>query len=139
MEIVSFCFQIYNIDEFRTSRLYHKNETKGENLYYIDVKKREQLKKKLKNMIKNKNNKDEIEYMKNYINSPENTKRKLHSVLTFKMEITGKKCKFRKDCINRDYNGCLNIRKIFNSYMKDKPRPQRYCRGYNLEKNTNPT
>ena len=43
----------------------------------------------------------------------------------------------RKGCINRDYNGCINIRKLFNSYMKDKPRPQRYCRAYEI-KTTNP-
>ena len=42
-----------------------------------------------------------------------------------------------KGCISRDYNGCLNIKKIFNSFMKDGTRPQRYCRGYDLIKNTN--
>ena len=91
-------FKVFNIDEFRTSCLYHKTEEKGENLYLPDHK---------------------------------NKLRKLHSVLTFKMENT------RKGCINRDYNGCINIRKLFNSYMKDEPRPQRYCRGYEI-KTTNP-
>ena len=43
----------------------------------------------------------------------------------------------RKGCINRDYNGCINIRKIFNSYINNKPRPQQYCRGYEI-KTTNP-
>ena len=41
-----------------------------------------------------------------------------------------------RGCINRDYNGCLNMKKIFNSFMKDGTRPQRYCRGYDLIKNT---
>ena len=40
-------------------------------------------------------------------------------------------------CINRDYNGCLNMKKIFNSFMTDGTRPQRYSRGYDLIKNTN--
>ena len=59
-----------------------------------------------------------------------NKLRKLHSVLTFTMENNG------KGCINRDYNGCLNIKKIFDSFMRDGTRPQRYCRGYDLTKNT---
>ena len=91
-------FKVFNIDEFRTSCLYHKTEEKGENLYLPDHK---------------------------------NKLRKLHSVLTFKMENT------RKGCINRDYNGCINIRKLFNSYINNKPRPQQYCRGYEI-KTTNP-
>tara|TARA_B100001013_G_scaffold105337_1_gene60050 strand:- start:4428 stop:6437 length:2010 start_codon:yes stop_codon:yes gene_type:complete len=91
-------FKVFNIDEFRTSCLYHKTEEKGENLYLPDHK---------------------------------NKLRKLHSVLTFKMENT------RKGCINRDYNGCINIRKLFNSYINNKPRPQRYCRGYEI-KTANP-
>ena len=35
-----------------------------------------------------------------------------------------------KGCINSDYYGCLNMTKIFNSFMTDGARPQRYCRGY---------
>ena len=66
-----------------------------------------------------------------YLADKTNKLRKLHSVLTFKMENNWNRC------INRDYNGCLNIKKIFDSFMKDGTRPQRYCRGYNLIKNTN--
>ena len=99
-------FKVFNIDEFRTSCLYHRTEEKGEHLYYID---------KI------------------------NKKRKLHSVLTFQMETIESKCNYRLDCINRDYNGCLNIRKIFNSYMRDKTRPLRYTRGYELITTTNPS
>ncbi len=58
---------------------------------------------------------------------------KLHSVLTFQMENT------RKGCINRDYNGCLNIRNIFNSFLKNGTRPPRFCRGYHLIKDANPS
>lgn len=92
-------FDVYNIDEFRTSCLYHKTENKGNNLYLPD--KKERL-------------------------------RKLHSVLTFKMENS------RRGCINRDYNGCINMRKLFHSYMKDGTRPLRYQRGFELKKDTNP-
>ena len=91
-------FKVLNIDEFRTSCLYHKTEEKVENLYLPDHKKK---------------------------------LRKLHSVLTFKMENS------RKGCINRDYNGCINIRKLFNCYINSKSRPERYCRGFEI-KTTNP-
>lgn len=97
-------FEVFNIDEYRTSCLYHKTEEKGEHLYIMD---------KI------------------------NKKRKLHSVLTFQMETTENEYR-RFDCINRDYNGCLNIRKMFHSYIKDGTRPIRYNRGYEL-KTTNPS
>ena len=94
-------FNVYNIDEFRTSCLYHKTEQKCSNLYLKDKK---------------------------------NELRKMHSILTFKMENT------RRGCINRDYNGCLNIKKVFDCFMKKGERPQRYCRGFDLtEKDTNPS
>ena len=94
-------FNVYNIDEYRTSCLYHKTEEKGNNFYITD---------KI------------------------NKKRKLHSVLTFKMETTENECKkTRIDCINRDYNGCLNIRKIFHSYIKNETRPLHYCRSFDYQ------
>jgi hypothetical protein len=43
----------------------------------------------------------------------------------------------QKGCINRDYNGCINIRKLFNCYINNKSRPERYCRGFEI-KTTNP-
>ena len=94
-------FNVFNIDEYRTSCLHYKTETKGNNFYITD---------KI------------------------NKKRKLHSVLTFQMENTENESNNRIDCINRDYNGCLNIRKLFHSYMKNKTRPERYCRGFDNQK-----
>jgi len=91
-------FDVFNIDEYRTSCLHNKTEEKCDNLYLSDK---------------------------------TNKLRKLHSVLTFQMENNG------RGCINRDYNGCLNMKKIFNSFMTDGIRPNRYSRGYNLIKNTN--
>jgi hypothetical protein len=59
---------------------------------------------------------------------PDKTKkeRKMHSILTYKMENK------RNGCINRDKNGCKNIQKLFNYYMKNNERPEKYKRGVTL-------
>ena len=67
-------YEIYSIDEYRTSLLNYKTEELCKNLYLPDKK---------------------------------NTERKMHSILTYKMENK------RNGCINRDKNGCKNIQKIF--------------------------
>jgi len=95
-------FEVYNIDEFRTSCLHYKTEELCDNLKIRD--------------------KSEFKKL-----------RKIHSVLTYKMENN------RKGCINRDLNGCLNIRKIFINYLKTGERPLKYCRSYSLNKDTNPS
>lgn len=61
---------------------------------------------------------------------PDKTKkeRKMHSILTYKMENK------RNGCINRDKNGCKNIQKVFNYYMEYDERPERYKRGLDLQK-----
>ena len=53
--------------------------------------------------------------------------RKLHSILTYKMENN------RKGCINRDKNGCKNIQKVFKSFMETGERPEKYRRGYKYQ------
>jgi len=89
-------FKIYNIDEFRTSCVSYKTGERCENLH-----------------LKFKNDKyDKL--------------RKLHSVLTFKMENN------RLGCINRDKNGCKNIQKIFDYYMGTGQRPELYSRSHKL-------
>ena len=55
----------------------------------------------------------------------------MHSILTFQMETN------RTGCIDRDINGCLNMKKIFKYYLKTGERPQRYKRSYDI--NTFPT
>ena len=40
----------------------------------------------------------------------------------------------RKGCINRDKNGCKNIRYVFNYYKKTGKRPERFRREYKLER-----
>ena len=61
---------------------------------------------------------------------PDKTKkeRKMHSILTYKMENK------RNGCINRDKNGCKNIQKVFNHYIEYNERPERYKRGVDLQK-----
>jgi hypothetical protein len=54
--------------------------------------------------------------------------RKIHSILTYQMENN------RKGCINRDKNGCKNIRYVFNYYKKTGKRPERFRREYKLER-----
>ena len=62
-----------------------------------------------------------------YINDKKGVSRKLHSVLTFKAENN------RLGCINRDENATNNMIKIVKSYLKDKTRPLRYTRGYEIK------
>jgi len=88
-------FNVYDIDEYRTSCLNYKTEELSNNLYLPDK---------------------------------TNKVRKMHSILTYKMENK------RNGCINRDKNGCKNIQKLFNYYMEYNERPEKYKRGYNLQK-----
>lgn len=62
-----------------------------------------------------------------YLPDKKKKERKIHSILTYKMENK------RKGCINRDKNGCRNIQKVFKSYMETGERPEKYKREYKLE------
>ena len=53
--------------------------------------------------------------------------RKMHSILTYKMENN------RMGCINRDKNGCLNIKKVYDYYMEHGERPLKYDRSYKFD------
>lgn len=57
-----------------------------------------------------------------YLPDKKNIFRKQHSILTYQMENK------RKGCINRDKNGCKNIQKIFDHYLKTGERPLNYRR-----------
>lgn len=63
-----------------------------------------------------------------YLPDKKNKERKMHSILTYKMENK------RNGCINRDKNGCKNIQKVFNYYMEYNERPEKYKRGVDLQK-----
>ena len=52
---------------------------------------------------------------------------KMHSILTYKMENN------RLGCINRDKNGCYNIKKLFYSYITSGMIPEVYRRGYKID------
>ena len=95
---------MYNLDEFRTSKLHYITEKPCENLYIPY------------------NNKDKTK----------RKERKLHSVLTFKMENK------QSGCINRDENAVNNMIKIVNHHIKFKQRPLRYRRSFDLTKDNNP-
>ena len=82
-------FNVYTIDEFRTSIYHYKTETIGKNLYVTD-----------------KTNKS----------------KKIHSVLTFKMENN---C---LGCINRDVNAVKNMRKLVKQWINYNERPVIYSR-----------
>jgi hypothetical protein len=82
-------FNIFNIDEYNTSKLNHITENKNINL-----------------RIKHKDGKS----------------RKLHSVLTYKMDNN------RMGCINRDLNAVYNMVKLVKQYLKDKTRPENFKR-----------
>jgi hypothetical protein len=128
---------IYYIDEFRSSCLNHKTEERCENLYYVDKLKRIKLQKQLKNLMNKKRNNDKeqknIDYIEKYLSGETDKSRKLHSVLTYKMENN------RLGCINRDYNACMNIKKLFEHYVQTGDRPLRYQRGYEIEKRDQPS
>ena len=87
-------FDVYLIDEFRTSCLHWQTEEQCSNLYLPDKNKQQ---------------------------------RKMHPILTFTTESQ------RLGCINRDKNSCKNIRKLFNFYMQNGKRPERYCRDVKLD------
>jgi len=87
--------KLYNLDEYRTSKLNYKTEEVCENLYLPDLK---------------------------------GKSRKLHSVLTYKMENG------QMGCINRDDNAVNNMIKIVNHFLVKKERLLKYRRDYDLEK-----
>ena len=89
---------MYNIDEFRTSKLHYKTEGECNNLYHID-----------NNKIKEKRK-----------------IRKIHAVLTYKMENT--QC----GCINRDENAVNNMLKIVEHQIKNKE----YRTSFKIQKGT---
>jgi len=52
--------------------------------------------------------------------------REIHAILTYQTETNG------LACINRDNNGCRNIRKLFNYYIATGERPYRYRRDVDI-------
>ena len=86
-------------------------------VYNIDEFRTSCLSYKTKNLCKNL-----------YLPDKKGEERKIHSILTYQMENN------RKGCINRDKNGCKNIRYVFNYYKKTGKRPMKYSREYKFER-----
>lgn len=62
-----------------------------------------------------------------YLPDAKKRMRKMHAILTFKMENK------RLGCINRDNNGVCNIRKLAQHFLKTGERLRRYSRNVNLD------
>ena len=105
-------FKVYLINEYNTSKLYHKTEKEGENL-------------NIKITYTKEITNEEGKIIKETMTST----KKIHSILTFK---TGKKS---SECINRDYNAVLNMFKIIKSLLETKLRPTNYTYKPKQEKN----
>jgi hypothetical protein len=56
--------------------------------------------------------------------------REIHPVLMLTQKNNG------LGCISRDKNAVLNFKKIFDYYLETKGRPQRFCRGYDIDNST---
>ena len=103
--------KIFSIDEFRTSCLNYKTETRCENLY-INVENKKPLKKD--KIEETPENKPEVKTFKS---------RKLHSVLLYKTANGS------MGCINRDKNAVLNMRKIVQHQFLTNKRLENFKRG----------
>jgi hypothetical protein len=62
-----------------------------------------------------------------YLPDLKGVSQKKHAILTYQMENKA------MGCINRDRNGCHNIRKLFDHYLLTGTRPERYDRSYKIE------
>ena len=104
-------FEVYLIDEFRTSKLYNKTKEEGKNMIIKEEKK------KIKYTKRGEKKEQEIKTIN----------KKMHSILTFKMSKKEEECK-RTESINRDYNATLNMMNIVEYLLKHKKRPLEFRR-----------
>ena len=115
-------FEVYNLDEYNTSRLDWLTEKPGDNLEVKDKKKRlfgrVYRTKKDKNGLVKRTKKDMKVILvrgkkgeKPVFQDKKKKLRKLHAVKTFTRNN-------RLECINRDRNACLNMRKLVLHYLK---------------------
>ena len=143
-------FTVYNIDEYKTSCINYITEEKSENLVMKieDIKtlkekfkkllnETPELKAKILKQYKAIKGRKRVKLMRKHINTDEikKIKTKMHAILTYKMETNRAEHAInttinnkRLACINRDKNGCKNIEKIFNEYMRSGMRPNIYSR-----------
>jgi hypothetical protein len=91
-------FEMYLIDEFRTSIIHHKTGERMKNLVVKQMKNTKRITNKRSNKVRKSKKTNKIG--------------KIHSVLTFKMENG---C---RGCINRDRNAVNNMEKIYKHYIR---------------------
>ena len=142
-------FNVYDLNEFRTSKMCYYTHTKTKNLYVntkilkndckhnkirevkkipkkvMNKKEVKSLKIKKSKYINDKNKKIDINKIKTKTkkNKPKKVlekKIKLHAVLSYKMKVNNKP---RMGCINRDKNACFNMLNIVETYLINKTRP----------------
>jgi hypothetical protein len=100
-------FKVYLIDEYLTSKMHYKHKVRCDNIE-INV--------KPKPTVENTN--------------PKEYKKKLHSVLSYKIEkeVMGCKKLYEMGCINRDKNSVLNMETIVKELIKTGKRPEIFSR-----------
>lgn len=124
-------FKIYHIDEYNTSKLYNKTDEVCDNLHLTVKLSKKIYKKQIKReKERSERTKTEFKMPLRYI------KRKIHTVLTFKMlkDIEGDLPKVytnpnpKLGCINRDINAVLNMKKIVENWIISGKRLINYSR-----------
>ena len=98
---------VYQIDEFRTSKMYYKHGVECDNM-----------------TVYGKFGKRKVRNSDGSETKIEVTSKKVHSVLRYKF---GKEM----GCINRDKNACMNMKKIVVNLMQHKERPEIFRREKN--------
>ena len=125
-------FKIMMIDEFKTSQLHYKHNTKCDNLS-VPITKASEFKilkyknkngEKIKKKVKRKKKKKDQSYLLNKQQNVQNiikrTSKNIHSVLTSKSEVM--------ECINRNKNAVLNMLRIVYYEIKTGKRPNIFSR-----------
>ena len=104
-------FELYLIDEYKTSQLHYETEEKTGNLWVKEIKISKKKKKKRK---KKKKKKDKLKPLLEGV--------KIHSVLSYQTKSK------RKGFINRDNNATRNMVKIVKHIFEFKERPKIFTR-----------
>ncbi|AYV77714.1 MAG: hypothetical protein Edafosvirus1_45 [Edafosvirus sp.] len=104
-------FRMYMINEYNTSKLNYKTEEETKNLI---------ISKERRVPKYNKKKMEEVKVHNERLNEEDRELKRIHSVLTYKMENN------RMGCINRDINSVKNMRKITKHILERGERPEKY-------------
>jgi hypothetical protein len=120
-------YEVYNLDEYKTSKLSCKTGEECDKLYLP------RRKYELKNISDIRQKRERLRYRKgkeiekeklNILEEIKSTK--MYSILTYKMENN------RKGCINRDKNSVQNMRNISTSILNGLGIPEKFRRGKSI-------